>query len=287
MRLPSFSATVSPVLIGSSYAAVEGHVNLGLFALIMAAAIACQAGANLANDYYDHRRGVDTIARPGSSRVIQQGLLSPRQIKRGMTAAFALATALGLTIVAMTGWVIFVLALACLAAAYFYTAGPKPLGYVALGELTVFFTMGMALVAGSYFAFAGSISTAAILIALPNACLVTAILHVNNMRDVIRDQEAGKRTLAMLLGRSRSNVLYAALLSAAYLLTVLTVALLPGMWPLLGVTLTVPRAIALMGALNRVGDEPGFNRCLRGSNRLLLEFGLLMSAGFVLVAMFK
>lgn len=278
---------MSPVLIGSSYAAVEGHVNLGLFTLIMTAAIACQAGANLANDYYDHRRGVDTIARPGSSRVIQQGLLSPLQIKRGMTAAFVLATALGLIIVAMTGWVIFVLALACLATAYFYTAGPKPLGYVALGEAAVFLAMGVALATGSYFAFSGSISAAAILIALPNACLVTATLHVNNLRDVIRDQEAGKRTLAMLLGRSRSNALYAALLSAAYLLTILTVARMPGMWPLLGLTLTVPRAITLMRAVNRAGDEPGFGRCLRGSNRLLLEFGLLMSAGFVLVATFR
>jgi 1,4-dihydroxy-2-naphthoate octaprenyltransferase len=286
LRLPSFSATLSPIVIGSSLALVAGTFDPALVILMLAAAIACQAGANLANDYYDHHHGVDTIDRPGSSKVIQQGLLTASEIKRGMLAAFTIATTLGLVIVASTGWAILFLALGCLAVAVFYTAGPKPLGYVALGEAAVFLTMGLALATGSFLALTGSITASAFLIALPNACLVTAILHVNNMRDIARDRDAGKRTLAMTLSRQHANRFYASLIVAAYLLTFITVAAIPYLWPILCVVVTAPRATSLIRTVADAGSEAEFGLALRGGNRLLLEFGLLMSAGLVIVAVF-
>lgn len=281
LRLPSFTATVAPVLIGSTYAWASGSTNLGLAALILIAAICCQAGANLANDYFDHRKGVDTVERPGSSTVIQRGILSLAAVKRGMILAFVAATLVGLIIVALTGPAILVLALACVAVAILYTGGPKPLGYVALGELAVFLTMGLALVAGTVFALTGTVTPATLLVALPNAFLVTAILHVNNLRDVDRDAHAGKRTLAMYLGRRRSNLGYAALITAAYLATVLIIALAPPLWPLIAVAVTLPRSVRLVRSVFVATSEADLSRVLRDTNRLLIEFAGAMALGFV------
>lgn len=286
MRLPSFTATVAPVLIGSAYAWAAGSANPGLAALILIAAICCQAGANLANDYFDNRHGVDTAERPGSSTVIQHGILSLAAVKRGMIVAFVTATLLGLLIVARTGPAILLLALTCLAVAILYTGGPKPLGYVALGELAVFLTMGLALVAGTVLVLTGTITPFTLLVAFPNALLVTAILHVNNLRDIDRDTEAGKRTLAMLLGRPRSDVAYTVLLAAAYLGLVVIIALAPRLWPLLAVAVTLPRSVRLARSLFAASSELEFSGVLRGTNRLLLEFGVAMAAGFVLAATF-
>lgn len=281
LRVPSFSATLAPIVVGSAYAWTQGYFNPGLVLLMLVAAIACHAGANLANDYYDHRRGVDTAENPGSSTVIQRGLLSAEAVKRGMIISFAIATALGLIIVALTGPAILFLALACLAVAVLYTGGPLPLGYVALGEVAVFLTMGVAIVAGSYLALSGTITPMVLAIALPNAFLITSLIHINNLRDVDRDRRAGKRTVAMLLGHNRSVAAYAILVAAAYLSAGLVVVLTSDFWPILAVAVTIPRAVTLARAVRDAITEPAYSIALRGTNRLLTEFGLLMAAGLL------
>jgi 1,4-dihydroxy-2-naphthoate octaprenyltransferase len=284
LRLPSLSATVAPILVGAAYAWTVGHADPILLGLILVAAIACQTGANLANDYFDHRRGVDTVDRPGSSRVIQVGLLSPETVRRGMLAAFATATTLGLVIVAQTGIEILLLALLCVAVAASYTAGPKPLGYVALGELAVFLTMGLALVAGTVLVLTGAITLVSLIIALPTSFLITAILHINNMRDVERDEAAGKRTLAMLLGRQRSNLLFGTLIAAAYVAVPLIPLAAPIFWPVLLAIITLPRALALTRSVATATSEQAFSHALRGTNRLLIEIGCLVAAGLLIGA---
>ena len=284
LRLPSFSATLSPLLVGAAYASTIRGIDPLLLALMVVAAIACQAGANLANDYYDHLKGVDTVERPGSSRVIQLGLLAPITVRRGMITSFLLATALGLFIVTMTGIEVFLLALACLGVAIFYTAGAKPLGYVALGEVAVFLTMGLGLGAGSILALAGTVTLLGIVVALPNAFLITAALHVNNMRDVDRDSAAGKHTIAMRLGRKRSNVLHAALIAAAYASVLLLVLLRPAFWPALVAAATVPMALKLIQALAYASLPAEFSQTLRGTNRLLIEMGILLALGILVGA---
>jgi 1,4-dihydroxy-2-naphthoate polyprenyltransferase len=149
VRFSSFTASAIPILIGAGLALVDRTFDALLFVLVLAASIACHAGANLANDYFDHVKGIDTPESLGPSRVIQRELLTPRQVRRGMFVAFGIATALGLAIVAQTGWEVLALALASLGAAYFYTGGPKPLGYLALGEATVLALMGPVMVGGA------------------------------------------------------------------------------------------------------------------------------------------
>jgi 1,4-dihydroxy-2-naphthoate octaprenyltransferase len=284
LRLPSLSATIAPFLVGAAYAWATSRPDPFLLGLILVAAIACQTGANLTNDYFDHRRGVDTAERPGSSRVIQFGLLSPGAVRRGMIVAFVTATIFGILIVAQTGIGILLLALASLAVAVLYTAGPKPLGYVALGEVAVFLAMGVALVAGSVLALTGTITVVSLVIALPTSFLITAILHVNNMRDVERDQAAGKRTLAMLFGRRRSNLLFGSLIAAAYVGVPLIALLAPIFWPVLLATITLPRGIALTRSVAAAASEPAFSRAMRGTNRLLIEVGVLLAAGLLIGA---
>lgn len=281
LRVPSFSATLAPIVVGSSYAWTQGAFNPGLVVLMLVAAIACHAGANLANDYHDHRRGVDTAENPGSSTVIQRGVLSAEAVRRGMIVAFAIAIGLGLVIVFLTGPAILYLALACLAVAVLYTGGPVPLGYVALGEVAVFLAMGLAIVVGSFLALTGSITPMVLVIALPNAFLITSLIHVNNLRDVDRDQPAGKRTVAMLLGHDRSVAAYVVLLAAAYLSVGFIVLLTPNFWPILAVAVTMPRAISLARAVRDATTVRAYSLALRGTNRLLTEFGLVMAAGLL------
>lgn len=284
LRLPSFSATLSPLLVGAAYASTMGGINLLLLALMVVASVACQAGANLANDYYDHLKGVDTVEQPGSSRVIQLGLLAPSTVRRGMIAAFVLATAVGFVIVAMTGIAVFVLALACLGVAVCYTAGVRPLGYVALGEVAVFLTMGLGLGTGSILALSGTITPLGVILALPNAFLITAALHVNNMRDVDRDRAAGKQTIAMRLGGERSNVLYAILISAAYASILVVLLLRPAFWPALMTVAPLPLGLRLVRAIAGASSQAEFSQILRGTNRLLIEVGILLALGILVGA---
>jgi 1,4-dihydroxy-2-naphthoate polyprenyltransferase len=205
VRYFSFTASAIPILIGSSLALVDREFDALLFLVMLAASIACHAGANLANDYFDHVKGIDTPESLGPSKVIQQSLLTPAEVRRGMIVAFAIATVLGLVIVAQTGWQILALALASLGAAYFYTGGPKPLGYIALGEITVLVFMGPVMIGGAYYVLAERLTWEVILASLPIGSLVAAILHANNVRDVDLDRRAGKVTLATLLVRRGAN----------------------------------------------------------------------------------
>jgi 1,4-dihydroxy-2-naphthoate octaprenyltransferase len=198
-----------------------------------------------------------------------------------MIVAFALATAIGLAIVAATGWPVLVLALACLGAAYLYTGGPKPLGYVALGELTVFLAMGPGMVGGAYYVLIGRLTWVAIIASLPIACLVAAILHANNIRDLEPDRAAGKVTLATQFGRRAANVEYAILVGTAYPLVLVLIAVAPRLWPVVLTTLSLPAALALTRGVFVAGDERALNVVLRRTAGLHLRFGLLLTAGVV------
>jgi 1,4-dihydroxy-2-naphthoate octaprenyltransferase len=290
VRLFSFTASIIPIVVAIALALADGAFASGgprpylLAAAMLVASVACHAGANLANDYHDHRRGLDTAASLGPSKVIQQGLLSPAAVRRGMIVAFAVATAIGLAIVAATGWPVLVLALLSLGAAYLYTGGPKPLGYVALGELTVFLAMGPGMIAGAYYVLTGRVTPAAIVASLPVACLVAAILHANNIRDLEPDRTAGKVTLATWLGRRAANVEYALLVGATYPLVLALIAIVPRLWPVALTLLSLPTALDLIRRVFAAEDEMALNVVLRKTAGLHLRFGLLFSAGLVIGA---
>jgi 1,4-dihydroxy-2-naphthoate octaprenyltransferase len=238
-------------------------------------------GSNLANDVYDFERGADTEARLGPLRVTQAGLLSPRAVRTGMRVAFVLAAATGLFLVARGGWPIATLGMLALLAAWAYTGGPLPLGYLGLGDPLVFAFFGLVAVAGTHYVQAGELSPLALAAALPLGLLATAILAVNNLRDRETDRAAGKRTLAVRLGERPSRRYYALLVLGAY-------AALPGLRvagaaaaALLPLA-SLPFALRLVRRVSRPEEDVRLNATLADTARLLALHGALLAAGLLL-----
>jgi 1,4-dihydroxy-2-naphthoate octaprenyltransferase len=276
-------AGAAPVVVGSAVAWHDGAFSPLLATAALVGALLIQIGTNLANDYYDHVKGADAPHLLGRGGMIQRGLIAPRAILIFGLVLFAAATAFGLVIVYLAGWPVLLFALPSLAAAYFYTGGPKPLGYVALGEVTVFIFMGPVIVAGSYFVQTGAVSWTAVLISLPIGLLVTAILQANNIRDIGDDYAADKRTLATYIGHRWAVREYVVLLLGSYI--VLGAITLGGAVPLgtLLVFLTLPRAIELVRVVRNRTSSAALNLALRKTAGLHLQFGSLL-AGVLLVA---
>ena len=202
-----------------------------------------QAGTNLVSDYFDFVKGVDKDYTYGSSGVLTAGLLTPGQVLVGGLAAFAVACAIGLLFVVLRGWPILALGLVGLLGGIFYTARPVGYKYIALGDALVFALMGPLMVIGSYFVLTDSYSHAVLIASLPVGCLVAAILHANNMRDIQHDRDARVRTVANLLGHSGARLEYYALVGGAYLAVIGMIAGgLVSLWGLL-VFVTAPLAI--------------------------------------------
>src|SRR5690606_5683592 len=215
---------------------------------------------------------------------IQRGLISPTAILWFGLVLFAVATAIGMLIVVRVGWPILLFAIPSLLAAYLYTGGPKPLGYVALGEATVFIFMGPVIVVGAYYVQAQSISWEALALSIPVGLLVTAILQANNIRDIRDDSDAGKRTLATYIGHRWARREYVALVAGAYIAVALVA--LGGLLPagLLIVFLTIPRAIELVRIVMPRQDVSTLNPALRKTAGLHLQFGALMSVVLLVAA---
>jgi len=279
VRYFSFTASVIPILIGSTLALIDRRFEPIFFVIMLIAAIVCHAGANLANDYFDHVKGIDTPESLGPSKAIQQSLLTPAEVKRGMIVAFAVASLLGLIIVSQTGWQILALALASLAAAFFYTGGPKPLGYMALGEVTVLIFMGPVMIGGAYYVLADRLTWDVILVSIPIGFVVAAILHANNIRDIDLDRKAGKVTLATLLGRRGANIEYGVLVVGAYLVTVLLILRDPDFWPVALVAASVPAARSMLRLIFSSAQGPALNIAVRKTAGLHLRFGSFMTLG--------
>ncbi|HEY8446799.1 MAG TPA: 1,4-dihydroxy-2-naphthoate octaprenyltransferase [Thermomicrobiales bacterium] len=286
IRYSSFTASIIPIVVGSSLALVARSFDIGLFIVMLLASVACHAGANLANDYFDYLKGVDTADPAGPQRVIPTGLLTASEVRNGMIVAFATATALGFVIVWQTGWEIFVLALVSLGAAYFYTGGPKPLGYIALGEPTVFIFMGLVMVGGSYYVHTQQLSWLPIVVSLPIAFLAAAILHANNLRDIESDRRAGKVTLATVLGRPAADVEYLVLVGGAFIAVTGLIAWQPRFWPTAIAGLAIPRAVQLVMDAFAARETPQLNRLLRKTAGLHLWLGTLLAIGLIIRAVF-
>jgi 1,4-dihydroxy-2-naphthoate octaprenyltransferase len=279
----SFTASIIPVLVGTFLAARDGSFNFGLFVLVIVASVAVHAGSNLVNDYFDHVKGADAPHQLGRGGMIQRGVISPRGILVFGLVMLGVATAIGLLIVYIVGWPILLLALPSLAAAYFYTGGPKPLGYVALGEVTVFIFMGPIIVVGSYYVQAQAVSWSAVLISLPIGLLVTAILQANNIRDIADDTRAGKRTLATFIGHRWAVREYVILVFGSYI--VLGAIALGGLVPLgvLVAFITFPKAVELARLVRQRDEARALNTALRKTAGLHLQFGMLI-AGVLLAS---
>lgn len=280
-RPKTLPAAVAPVLVGTAVAWTVGGFRAGPAAAAALGALLLQIGSNLANDVFDFERGADREGRTGPLRVTQAGLLAPSQVRAGMAVVFGLALLVGIYLTFEAGWPVVVIGLTAIAAAIAYTGGPFPLGYNGLGELFVMIFFGFAAVCGTAFVQAEYVPSAAWPAGFAAGCLATAILVVNNVRDIDQDRESGKRTLPVRFGRSWGVAEFVALVVLAYLVPTLLVLTGRAAFPLLIVLLGFPLALPLIRSL-RQDRGPVLNRTLAGTARLLLIWSVLYSTGLLL-----
>jgi 1,4-dihydroxy-2-naphthoate polyprenyltransferase len=278
-RLRTLPAAVAPVLVGTSLAGTEDRFRTGAFAAALLGAIFIQVGTNLSNDYSDARRGADTEDRLGPVRVTAGGLVPPRQVLMATYVTFGLSILCGAYLVYVAGPALLAIGAASILAGVLYTGGPRPYGYEGLGELFVFLFFGIVAVAGSYFVQQESLEWESFALAVPVGLLAAAILVVNNVRDIDTDRRAGKRTLAVRLGRPGARTLYSVMLLVAYA-ALAPVAVALGPWVLLPL-LTLPLAARLARTVRAHVDGPTLNAALARTGMLQLGFCLLLSAGIL------
>src|SRR5271166_5368658 len=214
-RVRTLPAAIAPVLVGTSLALGAGHFHPLAFFAALLGAVFIQVGTNLSNDYSDARRGADTEDRLGPVRVTAGGLVPPSQVLLATYVTFGLAVLCGVYLVAVAGPELIAVGAASILAGVLYTGGPRPYGYEGLGEVFVFLFFGIVAVAGSFFVQVKHLDWEAFALAVPVGLIAAAILVVNNIRDIDTDRRAGKRTLAVRLGRARTRVMYAAIVYLA------------------------------------------------------------------------
>jgi 1,4-dihydroxy-2-naphthoate octaprenyltransferase len=280
-RVRTLPAAVAPVLVGTALAVTQGVFRPGAFVAALLGAVLIQVGTNLSNDYSDARRGADTEDRLGPVRVTAGGLVPPRTVLLAAGLTFGAAVLCGLYLVAVAGWELLVLGVLSILAGVLYTGGPRPYGYEGLGEVFVFLFFGLVAVAGSTFAQLEAWPWEAFAFAVPVGLLATAILVVNNVRDLETDRRAGKRTLAVRLGRGRARALFAALVFAAFA-ALAPMAVLHAPW-VLAPWVLLPAAARLVATVHSHVDGPTLNAALARTGVLQLAFCLLLGAG-ILVA---
>ena len=279
-RPRTLPAALAPVVVGTALAVAHGVFAWGPALAAMLGALFIQIGANFANDYFDFKSGADTPERLGPMRVTQAGLVTPAQIKAATALAFGLATLAGLYLTTVGGWPIVAIGVLSILAGLAYTGGPFPLGYNGLGDLFVFLFFGLVAVAGTYYVQALSLNPIALAVAVPVGLLSTAIIVVNNLRDVATDVKAGKRTLAVLLGPAFARAEYVALLVLSYLAPVALAAAGAVGWTVCLTFLSLPLAIKLVRQVHTLEGRP-LNAVLAGTGQLLLVFSLLFALGLV------
>lgn len=281
IRPKTLPAAASGVVMGSALAWADGSFQFVPALAALFVALLLQIGSNVANDVYDFERGADTSERHGPLRVTQAGLLTPSEVKRGMWFIFLLAALLGLYLATLRGWVVIVIGLAAILSAIAYTGGPFPLGYYGLGDLFVFIFFGVVAVTGTYFVQAGSVSEAAWWMSVPVGSIITAILVVNNLRDLENDRAAGKHTLAVLMGRRGAQIEYLLCMIVAYAL--LPILIWRGVAPLptLIAWLSLPLAWKSTRMVLTQQGRP-LNAALAGTGQTALVYSLLFWLGLFL-----
>lgn len=293
-RPPTLTAAVSPTLVGTAVAAWQGAFHLGLFALTLFAGVLLQAGVNYLNEYFDWKYGLDTSESMGSSTVIFRGEMTGAQVLGLGLGCFAVATALGLWLIALIGPAILLFGVAALFIGYFYSAKPFKFAARGLGDVMVYIAMGFLMVWGAYYVQLPRWSWAAFAASFPMGFLVVAILNMNNVRDYFDDLAVHKRTLPVRFGRDFGVRYHAALLYGAYVATTLFVALgllfprlgfsLP--WPALLVWLTFPLAYRDVRSVFAAGErDPILRLGVRRTAALHFQFGVALAAGVTLAAL--
>ena len=282
-RPRTLPAALSPVIVGTAVAvAAIDSLRVGAFIAALLGSVFIQIGTNLANDYSDAKRGADAVDRLGPVRVTAAGLVAPRRVLAATWIAFGVAVAAGIYLAVIAGPVILAVGAASIVAAVLYTGGPRPYGYEGLGEVFVFVFFGLVAVNGSYFVQLERLDVLPAALSVLVGLLTSAILIVNNVRDMDTDRRAGKRTFAVRAGRRVARLTFEGSVAASYVL--LPVALLVGdgsAWGMLAL-LSLPLAIGPIRALRHREDGASLNVALASTGRLLAAYSVLLSVGLLI-----
>ncbi|MGH8020763.1 MAG: 1,4-dihydroxy-2-naphthoate polyprenyltransferase [Opitutaceae bacterium] len=271
-RPKTLPAAIIPVLVGSALAHAEGSFNWQPATACMVFALLIQIGTNFANDYADFEKGADSLERVGPRRAVASGLIPVAAMRRGAFIVFGLAFACGMALVHWRGWELLPLGIMCLLFGWAYTGGPFPLAYHGLGDVFVFVFFGLVAVSGTYYVLTDRLECDILLAAVPVGLLATNILVVNNYRDIVVDERAGKHTLVVRFGRKFARRQYAlSLVCAAAVPIVLALK-----WerpPLAFASLAIVPGVLLTRQLATMRDGRGLNSLLGRTAALLLGFG--------------
>ncbi|MBU0508571.1 1,4-dihydroxy-2-naphthoate polyprenyltransferase [bacterium] len=284
-RPKTLVAAIVPVVVGAAYASRFTPLDPFIVACIAVSALCIQIGTNFANDYSDHQRGADVL-RQGPTRVTQSGLAKPAHVKRAAVIVFALAVLLGVPLVVRGGWPILLIGVLGILCGWAYTGGPFPFGYRGLGELFVFLFFGLAAVMGTTYLLTLEWHPPSALIAIPSGLHASALLAVNNLRDIESDCAAGKRTLAVMMGHRFAQWEFA-------LFCILPFAVPVALFfhgfanPILLPLLSLPLLILPIGIVVSRNEPTALIRALGATARLQLVFGILFAVGLALCVFSK
>ena len=281
-RPKTLPAALAPVAMGIAIAWRDGVFDALPAAAALVGALLIQVATNFANDYFDGVKGTDTEERLGPQRAVQAGLVSPAVMKRAFVLTFGLAVLVGAYLVQHAGWPIVAIGLLSVLFGILYTGGPRPLGYLGLGDVLVLAFFGPVATAGTHFVQALAWSPQALVAGIAPGLLGVALLTVNNLRDVEGDRIAGKKTLAVRFGTRFAKSEFVLCVAGAALVPVALWALMDG--PAGGLLATAACVLAIPPLREVVGWEPGRTllRALAGSGRLLVGYGIAFCIGWVL-----
>jgi 1,4-dihydroxy-2-naphthoate polyprenyltransferase len=281
-RPRTLTATYVPLGLAAMLALQAGVFQVVPFVLALIGALFLQVAANLINEYFDFKRGAEDLKQAGQGMVIKQGVLTPQAVLIGAVVTVLAGIAIGLYLLTQSGPLLFWIGLGGVLVVITYTAGPFPLAYNGLGEVTVFIFMGPVMVLGAWYVMAREFSSLPLWVGVPIGFTVAAILHANNIRDIESDRAVNKRTLAVLLGLRAARVEYVLLLVAAYVAVVLLV--LGGVMPptalIAGVTL--PEAWRLIQIVTTSTDTQQFHMAQGRTARLHGALGMWLIIGWAL-----
>lgn len=275
----SLTASIIPVFFGTILAMQWTDINWGIFLLTLLGAVFMQCGTNLVNDYFDHVKGADQPGSLSPSGVIDKGQMTPRQVHVAGIVFFILGSIIGLILANLTGSFILYIGIPSLLIGYFYTATRFALAYNGFGELASGTTLGVLAVVGSYYVQTLTVPWEVVLLSLPNAFLIMAILHANNLRDIETDKLINKTTIAGLIGKTGARIEYYFLMLGTYLLLLILVgvSLLPA-WSLIAF-ISLPIALKAVKICAQTWDPKELNKALGLTAMLHLGFGLLLCIG--------
>ena len=281
-RPHTLTAAFVPVFLGTALAIQETDINLGLFVAMLLACLLIQAATNMFNEYYDFIRGLDTAESVGIGGAIVREGIKPKTVLLLAFTLYAVAMLIGVYICISTSWWLSVIGLVSMLMGYLYTGGPFPIAYTPFGELFAGFFMGCLIILISFYIQTSTVTPTAILISIPISILVGAILLANNIRDLEGDKEFGRKTLAIILGRTNAIRLLAGMFIVSYLLVFVLISLqVTSPWSAI-IILSLPKAIKATSGFIRHSVPIKMAPAMIATAQTNTIFGFLLSIGLFL-----